>query len=62
MSNKLTICAFVDKIVLKIYGIRKTNSWLSKKKCCTFFDLMTISDIAYTVAVLENSVEVWDRE
>jgi hypothetical protein len=23
---------------------------------------MTISDIAYTVAVLENSYEVWDQE
>jgi hypothetical protein len=52
----------VDKFVSKIYGIRKINSWLSKKKGCTFFDLMTISDIAYTVAVLENSYEVWDRE
>ena len=34
----------------------------SKKKGYTFFDLMTISDIAYTVAVLENSHEVWDEE
>jgi hypothetical protein len=36
--------------------------WLSKKKGSTFFDLMTMSDIAYTVAVLENSYEVWDQE
>ena len=28
----------------------------------SFFYLMTISYIAYTVAVLENSYEVWDRE
>jgi hypothetical protein len=60
--NKMTICAFVDKYISKIYGIRKINSWLSKKKGYTFFDLMTISDIAYTVAVLENSHEVWDEE
>ena len=53
--NKMTICAFVDKYISKIYGICKINSWLSKKKGYTFFDLMTISDIAYTVAVLENS-------
>jgi hypothetical protein len=57
-GNMLTICAFVDKFVSKIYGIRKINTWLSKKKGCTFFDLITISDIAYTVAVLENSYEV----
>ena len=61
-DNKLTICAFVDKFVSKIYGIRKINAWLSKKKGCTFFDLMTISDIAYTVAILENSHEVWDQD
>ncbi len=33
-----------------------------KKKGSTFFDLMTMSDIAYTVAVLDNSYEVWDQE
>ena len=60
--NKMTICAFVDKYISKIYGIRKINSWLSKKNGYTFFDLMTISDIAYTVAVSENSHEVWDEE
>ncbi len=38
------------------------NAWLSKKKGSTFFDLMTMSDFAYTVAVLENSYEVWDQE
>jgi hypothetical protein len=37
------------------------NMWLSKKKGSAFFDLMTMSDIAYTVAVLENSYEVWDK-
>jgi hypothetical protein len=26
------------------------NMWLSKKKGSTFFDLMTMSEIAYTVA------------
>ena len=59
---KMTICTLVDKYISKIYGIRKINSWLSKKKGYTVFDLMTISDIAYTVAVLENSHEVWDKE
>jgi hypothetical protein len=60
--NKMTICAFMDKYISKIYGIHKINSRLSKKKGYTFFDLMTISDIAYTLAVLENSHEVWDQE
>jgi hypothetical protein len=59
---KLTIFAFVAKFVSGIYGIRMINMWLSKKKGSTFFDLMTISDIAYIVAVFENSYEVWDQE
>jgi hypothetical protein len=54
---KLTIFAFVAKLVSRIYGICVINTWLSKKKRSTFFDLMTISDIAYTVAVLENTSE-----
>ena len=28
----------------------------------TFFDMVTLSDIAYTVAVIENSYEAWDEE
>jgi hypothetical protein len=61
-GNKLTIFAFVVKCVSRIYRIRMINTWLSKKKGSTFFDLMTMSDIAYTVAILENSYEVWDQE
>jgi hypothetical protein len=61
-GNKLTICAFVEKFVSRIYGFHKINTWLGKKKGSTFFDLMTVSDIAYTVAVLESSYEVWDQE
>jgi hypothetical protein len=38
------------------------NTWLSKKKGSTLFDLMTMSDIPYTVVVLENSYEIWDQE
>ncbi len=59
---KLTIFAFVAKFVSRIYRICMINTWLSKKKGSTFFDLMTIPDIAYTVAILENSYEVWDQE
>jgi hypothetical protein len=59
---KLTILAFVAKFVSRMNGICMINTSLRKKKGSTFFDLMTISDFAYTVAVLENSYEVWDQE
>jgi hypothetical protein len=59
---KLMIFAFVAKFVSRIYGVPMINPWLSKKKGSPCFNLMTISDIAYTVAVLENSYEVWEQE
>jgi hypothetical protein len=61
-GNILTIFAVVAKFVSRIYGICTINTWLSKKKGSTFFNLMTMSDIAYTVAVLENRYEIWDQE
>ena len=60
-DKRNVIYLFVSKFVSRIYGIRMINAWLSKKKGSTFFDLMTMSDFAYTVAVLENSYEVWDQ-
>ena len=59
---KNMIYLFVAKFVSRIYGIRMINAWLSKKKGSTFFDMMTMSDFAYTVAVIENSYEVWDQQ
>ncbi len=35
-SYKLTIFALVEKFVSRINGIRQINTWLSKKKGCTF--------------------------
>jgi hypothetical protein len=61
-GNKLTIFTFVAKFVSRIHGFFMMNTWLSKKKGSTFLDLMTMSDIAYTVAVLEKSYEVSDQE
>ena len=61
-DKRNVIYLFVSKFVSRIYGIRMINAWLSKKKGSTFFDLMTMSDFAYTVAVLENSYEVWDQQ
>ena len=60
--KRKAIYVFVSKFVSRIYGISMINAWLSKKKGSTFFNLMTISDFAYTVAVLENSYEVWNQE
>jgi hypothetical protein len=56
-ENKKTVYNFVSKLVSKIYGTRSINKWLSKRKGENFFDMIATSDIAYTVAIVENSYE-----
>jgi hypothetical protein len=45
---KLTIFAFVAKLISRIYRIRMINTWLSKKKVPNFFNLMNIYLILLT--------------
>ncbi len=52
----------MDKYVTGIYGTRVIINWITKNKGKHFLDMVTMSDIAYTVAVIENSYEVWDEE
>ena len=57
----MKICRFVDKYVTRVYGTRAISAWLTKNKGKTIFDMITMSDIAYTVAVIENGHEKWDE-
>ena len=50
--NREKICRFVDKYVTKLYGLRQITSWASTHKKMPIFDMITMSDIAYTVAVI----------
>ncbi len=63
-SYKLTIFAFVEKFVSRIYGIRQINTWLSKKKGSTFFDLMIVSDceVSYTKSLCCDSAFAHKKE
>lgn len=45
-----------------LYGSRSIISWITKNKGKHFLDMVTMSDIAYTIAVIENSYEAWDEE
>jgi hypothetical protein len=60
-KNKKTVYNFVCKLVSKIDGTHSIYKWLSKRKGENFFDMITTSDIAYTVAVVENSYDYWDQ-
>jgi len=60
-ANGMKVCRFVDKYVSRVYGARAVSAWLTKNKGKTFLDMITMSDIAYTVAVIENGHERWDE-
>ncbi len=43
-----------------IYGTHSIITWITKNKGRQFLDMVTILDIAYTVAVIKNSCKAWD--
>ncbi len=45
-----------------IYGTCSIITWVTKNKVRQFLDMVTMSDIAHTVAVVENSYKAWDAE
>ncbi len=60
-NDRMKICRFLDKYVTRLYGSRIVSTWFTKNKGKTVFDLVTMSDIAYTVAVIENGHKKWDE-
>ena len=60
-ENRMKVCRFIDKYVTRIYGTHVVSTWFAKNEGRTIFDLITMSDIAYTVAVIENGHETWDE-
>jgi hypothetical protein len=59
--NKKKICYFINKFLTRLYGSRHIQLWAAKNQNRTIFDLIKMSDLAYTVAVIENSHEIWDQ-
>ncbi len=57
-----TVCRFLGKYVSGIYGTCSIITRVTKNKGRQFLDMVTMSDIAYTVAVIENSYKAWDAE
>jgi hypothetical protein len=60
-NNRMKICCFLDKYVARLYVTHTVSTWFTKNKGKTIFNLVTMSDIAYTVAVIENGHERWDE-
>ncbi len=55
------ICYFINKYVTRLYGSRHIQQWSAKNKNRTIFELIKMSDLAYTVAVIENSHKIWEQ-
>lgn len=52
---------FVNEFVADLYGKRFIRKWLKSNKGKTILDLVTMSDIAYCLTLVENNCEVWDE-
>ncbi len=59
--NRKKICYFIDKYVTRMYGSRHITLWAAKNKNRTIFDLVTMSDLAYTVAVIKNGHKIQEQ-
>ncbi len=55
------ICYFIDQYVTRLYVSRHIQLWATKNQNETIFDLIKISDLVYTVAVIENSHEIGEQ-
>jgi hypothetical protein len=59
--NRKKICYFIDKYMTRLHGSRRIQLLAAKNQNKTIFDLIKISDLVYTVAVIENIHEIWEQ-
>ena len=53
---------FIVKYTCMIFGKRKLIQEFKKNKSCTLFDVLTPSDDAFTIVIVENNKEKWDSQ
>ena len=53
---------FLVNYVVKLYGISRIRSTLESSPGCGPIDLVTTSDFAYVVAIIENKKKVWEQQ
>jgi hypothetical protein len=61
VMNRKKICYFIDMYVTRLYGFCHIQLWATKNQNKTIFGLIKMSDLVYTVAVIENSHEIWEQ-
>lgn len=60
-EGMLPFLRFLDKYVSKMVGRRELNNYFKNNRDKTLLDKVTSSDIAYTILLCENGVDVWDE-
>ena len=53
---------FIAYFVSSLYGKRHIKNWAEKNRGSSFIDMITSSEISYSIVLIENSKEVWDQE
>ena len=53
---------FLDKYVSHVVGNHYFLQWSKSNRTKTFLNKVTVSDIAYTILVYENTKEVWEAD
>lgn len=53
---------FILECVVKTYSARHVTDWIEKNAGKTTLDMITASDVAYAIVVVENSGHVWDQQ
>ena len=61
ITKKKIVCHFVERYVSRLYGVRAIQAWSNKNKGLHFFQMFTMSDVAYTLAVIDNGYAAWDK-
>ena len=55
------IYRFITMIVVKLTGKRALKKWLSDNKGKSPLDMVTMSDVAYSLTLIANNREKWDQ-
>ena len=55
------IFRFITGIVIKMLGKRSVKKWVKDNKGKSPLDMITMSDIAYCLTLIENNKEKWDQ-
>ena len=58
-SDLEPVCRFIGKYVKYLHGENTIKKFVDREKGRTFLDMITPSDVAYSISLIKNSQDVW---